>query len=433
MAPGGAWLDTVTVQVTVAPVEAGVTVYLRAFDPDDPSTDGDAVDDGPAGQDNKDKGKRIKLGAKSGQTLANGVFETTFTVSRQPGDNYRVAATLFEEANLDELSDEGYPNVPASDSQVPTFFGTLSRLLTVWRRLHIEHDSMGAVPTPKPSPDRRSLSTGIVWHVGSMLGGDGTVIPDTQWQYSVLELSAQVPGDAGFYDGGRIAQGAQTFPIRKTIGKFIEVKALPTFAQQFLFIGRSFLIFDDDDDLLPAGVSLPYYSLVGPLTVSRYERAYIELGVVPAGLNPRPLVPFSLNEQIDDYWGGTVLDDSKDLQDSESFWAHTLVAAYQPEASGDNDPHTEEYDVGNSYDPRRVGAIYLESLREDTYGALTQPGGAAEFFETMYELTAHEIGHMPGGKEDHWEGGLMGDFMTGEFSDHTLKRFREASSWYDGL
>lgn len=60
----------------------------------------------------------------------------------QPGDNFRVAATC-DPGLLATLNND---NVPANNQQVPSFNGKITDVLTVWRRLHVEVDSMGAPP-----------------------------------------------------------------------------------------------------------------------------------------------------------------------------------------------------------------------------------------------------------------------------------------------
>jgi len=432
--PGGIWNDTLTVRVSVGPAEEGQMVFLRVFDPDNPSTDGDVVDDGPSGRDNKDTLQRGRLVDESGPTDASGVFETTFKVSHQPGDNYRVAVTLFDATELDKLRDGTSPNVHACDSQQPMFFGRLSRLLTVWRRLNIEVDSMTAIPSPMPAPDRKTLASGSSWHIGWAIDRTAPTGMTPVPSHAVLELTGSPLDDDRFYMFGRIVSQNTEFEVSDHTDELIQVFQVPTPSQQALFVGgQSFELFDDDGKHVPAQwlPMLPRFNIVGALTIAKYEPAYIDLQVVPGSLNPRTAVPFSLNESIDSVWG-TVLNNSKDVHDSEAFWAHTVVAAYQIEASADGDPNSEETDMGNSEDGVQVSAVYLEAVREVLRGVLHHPNAAQLYTNTVYGCVAHEIGHMPGHKADHWEGGLMGEgVVEGDFSDHTLLRFRKAKRWYD--
>lgn len=81
----------VGVRVQVTPVVEGVEVIVGVTDPDDPYTDDEPIDpNGSAGNDNRstDGG----LTEQEPETDANGVAETTFSVSMQPGDNFRARA-----------------------------------------------------------------------------------------------------------------------------------------------------------------------------------------------------------------------------------------------------------------------------------------------------------------------------------------------------
>ncbi len=154
--PGGGFSDFVQVRVATDPAVANVRVLLKALDPDDPSANNDAVDGDLVGPDNRD-GNHLdtgELGLVELLTGANGEDATTFRVAHQPGDNHRIAATMKQLTNgtptLDQLDDT---NVPPSNTNPPTqdqpqnFIGNVSKLLTVWRTLHVERDVMQAPVT----------------------------------------------------------------------------------------------------------------------------------------------------------------------------------------------------------------------------------------------------------------------------------------------
>lgn len=94
----------VKVKAEITPKAAGVFVYFRSFDVDDPSTDDSDVDaNGPAGGDNRGTPKAGTLkapvfaadaaGVVKAKTDANGVASVTFTVTSNPGDNFKVVAS----------------------------------------------------------------------------------------------------------------------------------------------------------------------------------------------------------------------------------------------------------------------------------------------------------------------------------------------------
>ena len=166
----------VTVRLSVAPVE-GLDIYLRSFDVDDPASEWDWIDpnDNPLGPDSgsypggagltwtEDEDNRgdvlgLKEGLLAGALLvfAPGEIENkkTFVVSQHPGDNYRLVANgdlgfLDRLHNLDwrdeyDLVDESVLFGGGSGVILqPENYA--SHVLTVWRLLHVERDSMAAL------------------------------------------------------------------------------------------------------------------------------------------------------------------------------------------------------------------------------------------------------------------------------------------------
>jgi hypothetical protein len=49
------------------------------------------------------------------------------------------------------------------------------------------------------------------------------------------------------------------------------------------------------------------------------------------------------------------MDDARNVEDSEGYWNHLIIAAYQAEAGKDRDPNSEEYTMGatNPWTPKR--------------------------------------------------------------------------------
>jgi hypothetical protein len=179
--------QTVKVKATVFPRRAGVTVFFRSFDVDDPSADACPVDcndqNNPgAGNDNRGSvelggvpntgvfvGFDTQPGSGQAQTGATGEAVLDLIVTMQPGDNFRVAAAL-EADMLDDLTvnpldlqtDPELLYVPAgNDAGLDGFDGKLTQMLTVWRTLHVELDSMEPVPAP-PHPQQNIKSGKVV-------------------------------------------------------------------------------------------------------------------------------------------------------------------------------------------------------------------------------------------------------------------------------
>lgn len=123
---------------------ANTRIYFKSYDLDDPSTDPIIDQNGAAPNDNRDALVFGSLSAASALTDTNGVATVTFTTGKQPGDNYIVAASA-DQAYLNGLVESGTGLKDAGGTTVPTQKAKSTEMLTVWRRLHVEVDSMGVV------------------------------------------------------------------------------------------------------------------------------------------------------------------------------------------------------------------------------------------------------------------------------------------------
>lgn len=189
------------VELTVEPVYR-VNVFARAFDCDDPSSETNHIDpndNGGAGtypgtaltydahEDNRGAVAGLKAGKFTGQdanAIATLAFSSSdikkkieFQVSLHPGDNYRVVAYgdptfLRNLRNRDRLDGfrivDGQVGGDAAAREVREATKYCSNVLTVWRQLHVEADSMVAVPT---TGAQRNSASGNV----TAIAGNGTV------------------------------------------------------------------------------------------------------------------------------------------------------------------------------------------------------------------------------------------------------------------
>ncbi len=149
--------DEVTIQVQLTAAVAGVPIKCYIYDVDDPSSNQGPVDDETKPSDNR--AGNVGVGGFNGVSDANGRLSVVVKVSHQPGDNYRVVATvntidLFTavKAKQNDGVNAGVyfaaGGAAVADSKAAT---VTSRLLTVWRHLHIEQDRMKA-PGPNDGP-----------------------------------------------------------------------------------------------------------------------------------------------------------------------------------------------------------------------------------------------------------------------------------------
>ena len=144
-------VDRKTVRVKAVVGQPGVTVYFRNYDVDDPSNDSVIDPNLAAGNDNRE-GREVDgpynpiaagtLSAISATTNANGEAIVYFTVTKQPGDNFVIAAST-NNTYLSGVGVNGTGLKDSSNNPLPTDQAKRTDLLTVWRKVHIEKDSMG--------------------------------------------------------------------------------------------------------------------------------------------------------------------------------------------------------------------------------------------------------------------------------------------------
>jgi hypothetical protein len=160
----------VKVKITIKPPMQGIPLKTKLYDPDDPSDADGPIDDDPNMGDNRGTPLGFLAGAITSKIVGNvAVAWEEFSVSLNPGDNFRLlAAPRDQDFNdikvissqtapetqgrlyVDENDDGEYNNgdEPVVDEGNPAHAAIFSTpLLTVWRRLHVEVDSMGA-PDP---------------------------------------------------------------------------------------------------------------------------------------------------------------------------------------------------------------------------------------------------------------------------------------------
>src|SRR5690606_16400795 len=141
----------------------------------------------------------------------------------------------------------------------------------------------------------------------------------------------------------------------------------------------------------------------------KFAPAFVEIVDANAlDLNEEPRIPFRLNERV---WGiFDSVNDAKDLIDTSSFWAHTLVVAYQPTVAVDMDPDedgrgrlfgiTAKMGMNTGYSVvfiemfRDEGLVGSRSVRfpwTDSSASAARNSILSRFHGTI----AHEVGHAP--------------------------------------
>lgn len=197
----------------------GQTIFFKSFDLDDPSSDTAPVDsNGGAGNDNRGgQGTAQQFGilsavggtgttnSASATTDANGLVAVELTVTTQPGDNFMVAASHDSTylngltVSATTLKDSGGVTVGSS-----TVKAKASPMLTVWRTLHLEIDSMEAVPT---TGAQKNSVTGKITSV-TATGNIATVVNvDQNLDDGSPKLDNTPNPDNGRFENGRIRIG----------------------------------------------------------------------------------------------------------------------------------------------------------------------------------------------------------------------------------
>ena len=260
LSPGDATSrENVIVRVRTTPP---AKVRLRVLDVDDPSPlqdDPDRIVDatdliggGAAGNDNRGT-NRLGWLTDTVLTLDSlGNASAVFRVTLQPGDNFRLAAVLDTEGASNHLNQLQVDNdsadfyVTPDTNQVPHFFGTVSPMLTVWRKLHLEFDSMTAPPN---NPFDGNYATGLVTRT--------TLNYPVAGHSEIRLFHANINSRAqGLFDQGKLEiPGRGTYRVvhsgtveinQYTASTTVEIDSVPSGVTN----GAPIRLYDDDDQYL---------------------------------------------------------------------------------------------------------------------------------------------------------------------------------------
>lgn len=405
---------------------AGRTVYFRNFDLDDPSTDAPPLDpNSNAGDDNRGRvngSSAGQLNVISAPTNSNGIATVEFTVTMQPGDNFAVAAST-DQNQLNNITVDGTELRDGSGNALPVESGTLgdpavrTQMLTVWRRLHIEVDSMGIVQNN---------------FVNGTFAGSATFNSSTPQTISINGTL-----DAGQFENGRLVVGTRSFRVIANTTSSITL-ALPNNPTKPFSItsGSAFTVYDDDDfndnapkvggsnfallngdngeDIPPPDLSHVQASDNAPdnLFAPAYIRPVYDLP------NPNATAPFVLNVPTDDALGRRSLFnfDNITTEASTDFWTVYLLGAYQDVVTDDSDPDTDINSTGTVDAINGMGAlIFLENNR---FNEVRQPN--LQIYNEAITV-AHELAHLL--NATHGDMGIMDD-LSASFSDVSLDKIR---------
>jgi hypothetical protein len=468
----------VVVTVRTTPPLPNQSVLLRSFDVDDASRENQALGglidtNGPPGLDNRGTPQQGTLSSSSLTLDAQGKGSVDFFVTWQPGDNFRVAAILdiAGASALNHLNSLQVTNeraamyVSADQKQVAGFLGAVSPMLTVWRKLNLEFDSMSAPPS---SGSEANFIAGTLMNIQNNYPSTGksrVKIRHTQsnggldvFQKGKLEIAGFGTYRTTDWSHTTLSAGPPEFLTD------LEIEGAPG-AVPF---NTALKIFDDDDKYLSNDPLYPSLLTMQspPLPcdnrstefVTNIQAAFAPAYILPVdanalGWNTQVSVPFKRHAS-----GFDAVFDSGNLQlknaDWFRFWAFSVVLAYEAPPTDDGDPDEEIPDSGvtpkssilTGNAPWGYSVIYLEGIRDYEFrlvnppifqNSVTAPKIGASLLSRTYAVIAHEIGHAPGrqrAKDDHAEEGVMlGGAPAGieseRFVPATVRRFRGVQSW----
>jgi hypothetical protein len=369
----------VIVKVTIAPAIADVKVYLSRWDVDDPYTNASPIDDnGSAGNDNRldDTGvnKAGDLAATWAMTSAGGEAKVAFKVSMQPGNNFKIAASASQD-KLNEMTQDmadGKDPLPGCVE--------MSDMLTVWRKLHMELDSMEEVAS---TGSEKNLVTGVI-DAGSCsfdLGTSTTTID------LGLDLEDQWEEDkADHFENGRFwyCHAPGPYVPLETISDWWNHDKIVVSGECVVSSRHFYQLEDEDDDTL-----LPALPDTGKCN-SIFDNCYIACVDDARGSNQD--VPFKLN------LGGATTESSEitaaaqrgsEPDEANDWWVVYVMSGYQPGYTYDNDPDGGEgaRPGGTEGEDFEVSVIFRETLRD---GAVEEGWPVATLEQ---QTVVHEIGH----------------------------------------
>lgn len=258
----------VTVEAKVEPAVPNLRIYFANYDLDDPSANVAPLDpQGSAGDDNFGRigtssagelsspaGATCETWAKGVNCVSNtaGIANAQFKVTMNPGDNFTVAASLDRQylqniavdttdgTRLKDSFSQFVPITGEENSGSADSLAVRTRMLTSWRKIHLEVDTMD-------NPGTSNNVTGTISQLGQTTCPPTPQVPPCVVNTGFVVNTGTTPLEIGRFDNGRIYVGRRYFQVLTNIaGNQIILKGVPPLVQG-VRIGDQFTLYDDDD------------------------------------------------------------------------------------------------------------------------------------------------------------------------------------------
>jgi hypothetical protein len=388
----------VTLKATLSQPVEGCALQFRTWDVDDPFDQNNSgmpgvqvIDSDAAGPDNRGTDPGVISG--TAPTDAAGEARFTVTMSMQPGNNYRGTASGFADAINGVTQSDADANMPPARVK-------FTEMLTVWRRLHVELDSMAAGSDASTLANRNLDDTGLEENHQIASGGHG-------WA-EINNWNAQV-------QNGRLEGGTLTVTGG---GTYVIVDNIDDTGDDSVYVEGSTLAdedklataTDDDAPFVPRKADISLMS-------AKFKPAYIAIEEHPE--ESQLDIPFdaNLSNEAVPVVNTTAPGRGAAFLTAADFWAVQVVSCFQSTTDADHDPDRIYHfwsgidhkdgdgsrfgdtppDDPTIYD--NVSVIFLESIRDwadwtQTIGNLFTKWPAEDAQDIERVTVVHEVGHV---------------------------------------
>lgn len=450
----------VQVKARISVAQPNINVYFRNFDIDEPSTDTLPIDvNGRSnGFDNRGVDTNgefycpnspggicpfsTDLEVRYAPTDANGEAIIYFSVlsGASPGDNYAIAAST-KESDLIASSIDGLEIRNFNTTRTYQIGTDRTEMLTVWRKLYIEIDSMGVV--------QNNLSVAQL--------NDGATVGNES-----VNLLIRNPLDSGRFQNGIMLVNNNFLEIEKNGFRNLQVHS--PYYPITVFPRNYYTLYDDDDfngDSWIQGFDADNgeditllddsFDLMQPNDdtdcsdkfCNTFAAAYVQPDYSWSDYNTSD-IPFVQNIAGDFDTADQQINNNRgsNTAESDDFWVIYIQVAYQRSNEADCDPNDEDcaggFTNGLASQAKDVIRNYENEMPAGSQGSLIFIETMKDFDENHptetreFRITTipHEIGHQFGLKGDNRDSqtlpiqGIMGYFGGRTFVDEHLNIIR---------